>query len=53
MNVARHPWLFGASLTSMRNLGQRLGYTLVHLAEVETCLKRIELGRFQVKQLLR
>eukprot|EP00434_Breviolum_minutum_P003431 symbB.v1.2.003019.t1/scaffold113.1/size324549/17 len=43
MNVARHPWLFGASLTSMRNLGQSLGYTLVHLAEVDLTFVRSDL----------
>ena len=35
MNAARHPWLFGASLTAMRNLGRLLGYSLVHLADVD------------------
>ena len=35
VKAARHPWLFGASLTAMRNLGRDLGYTLVHLSDVD------------------
>ena len=35
VKAARHPWLFGASLTAMRNLGRELGYTLVHLSDVD------------------
>ena len=35
VKAARHPWLFGASLTAMRNLCLQLGYTLVHLSDVD------------------
>lgn len=43
VKAARHPWLFGASLTAMRNLGRSLGYTLVHLSDVDLTFVRRDL----------
>ena len=44
VKAARHSWLFGASLTAMRNLGLHLGYTLVHLSDVDRVGEILRLG---------